>query len=358
MKKHSKSLVKSMILMLTALSVAISLLAVPVLAEEASDEENDWVTFYLMCNEGMNNDGGNVGNTMMGVSMNEKTGKIKLMMVMWDTFVQYEGYDVPQKLDMAYRNGGPEESLKVFNANFNTNIPLYMSLNYLNLASLVDTYGGIRVDITRAERNALNGMVDSKKRDLEAQEDLNILTQAMLENIADNYYLNEFGEDVQLNGLQAVAYGWLQYDSVYNCCEREVDVVAALFHSLGEAVNQQVVFYEEDMGEPEVTDNRRIMDLDNLSDDDLDFLLRSVKPITDMSYNNLTDDDIKSIALAMARISYEAARQGTNIFDSVEKKIMPLECKDDYQIIAGSKCHVVDYEANGKAMRQFLFDEE
>lgn len=358
MKEHSKSFIKSMILMLTALSVAVSLLAVPVLAEDTSGEENDWVTFYLMCNEGMNNDGGNVGNTMMGVSMNEKTGKIKLMMVMWDTFVQYEGYDVPQKLDMAYRNGGPEESLKVFNANFNTNIPLYMSLNYLNLASLVDTYGGIRVDITRAERNALNGMVDSKKRDLEAQEDLNILTQAMLENIADNYYLNEFGEDVQLNGLQAVAYGWLQYDSVYNCCEREIDVVAALFHSLGEAVNQQVVFYEEDMGEPEVTDNRRVIDLDNLSDDDLDFLLREVKPITDMSYNNLTDDDIKSIALAMARISYEAARQGTNIFDSVEKKIMPLECKDNYQIIAGSKGHVVDYEANGKAMRSFLFDEE
>ena len=81
----------------------------------------------------------------------------------WDTFVDYEGYDVPQKLDMPYRNNGPEEAMKVFNDNFGMNMAYYLSLNYLNLASLIDEYGGVAVDVTRAERNALNGMVGSKR---------------------------------------------------------------------------------------------------------------------------------------------------------------------------------------------------
>ena len=358
MKKHGKSLVKSMILTLAAMAMAVSLLAAPALADDGTGDGDGWVTFFLLCNEGMNNDGGNVGNTMMGISMNENTGRIKLMMVMWDTFVEYEGYDVPQKLDMAYRNGGPEAALKVFNTNFGLDIPLFMSLNYLNLASLIDDYGGISVDISRAERNALNGMVDSKKRDLESMEDLNVITQAMLDNIADNYYLNEFGEDVRLNGLQAVGFGWLQYDSVYNCCEREVEVIASLFKSLGESIENQVIFYTDEMDEPEVDDSRRKINLDHVSDDDLEFILQAVQPITDMSYNNLSEDDIESIALAMARASYEASRQGTNVFDSVEYRIFPLEGKDEYTIIAGSKGHVVDYEANAAEMKKFLFDEE
>ena len=127
--------------------------------------ESGWVTFLLICNEGMNNTGSNVGNTLMAVSMNSQTGKIRLMMVTWDTFVEYEGYDVPQVIDMAYRNGGPEEAIKIFDNNFNLHIDRFMSLNFLNLATLIDDYGGVTVDITRAERNALNGMVASKRRD-------------------------------------------------------------------------------------------------------------------------------------------------------------------------------------------------
>ena len=136
-------------------------------AEEAKAipeaDERGWVDFVLVCNEGMTNQGGNVGNTMMVVSMNPQTGKIRLMMFAWDTFIRYRGYDVLQRLDMPFRNNGPEETMKVFNDNFNMDIKLYMSLNYLNLASMIDDYGGVEIDISRAERNALNGMVEGTK---------------------------------------------------------------------------------------------------------------------------------------------------------------------------------------------------
>ena len=130
----------------------------------ALNADSDWVTFLLMCNEGMNNTGSNVGNTLMGVSVNSNSGKVRLMMVTWDTFIEYEGYDVPQLIDMPYRNNGPEEAVKVFDANFDTHIDRFMSLNFLNLAHLIDTYGGVNVDISRAERNALNGLVACSPR--------------------------------------------------------------------------------------------------------------------------------------------------------------------------------------------------
>ena len=119
----------STILRLVVLLLVVSLLPAQALAEAPAAEESSWVSFFLICNEGMLNDGGNSGNTMMVVSMNPESGKIRLMPITWDTFIEYEGYDVPQKLDMPYRNNGPEETMKVFNANFGTDINLYMSLN-------------------------------------------------------------------------------------------------------------------------------------------------------------------------------------------------------------------------------------
>ena len=133
-------------------------------AEETAEAAgSDWVDFILICNEGMNNDKGNAGNTIMLVAINRNTGRINLVSFTWDTFIDYDGYDAPQKLDMPYRNNGPEELIRVFNNNFDTGITRYLSLNYLNLASLIDDYGGVDVDISIAERNALNGMVASKK---------------------------------------------------------------------------------------------------------------------------------------------------------------------------------------------------
>ncbi len=157
------------ILTLIALLLLLCLLPLAALAED-SQTESHWESFLLICNEGMNNDKGNAGNTLMVAAIEPVQGKIHLMMFVWDAFIDYEGYDVPQKLDMPYRNNGPEEAVKVFNENFGLNINHYLSLNYLNLASLIDEYGGVNVDISRAERNALNGMVGSKK--IRLQEDV------------------------------------------------------------------------------------------------------------------------------------------------------------------------------------------
>lgn len=344
--------IKSLIPKFTALVLALCLLPVFALAED-SGNDSEWVNFLLICNEGMNNSKGNAGNTLMLVAMNPVIGKIRLIMFTWDTFVDYEGYDVPQKLEMPYRNNGPEECVKVFNANFGTNIEYYMSLNYLNLASLIDEYGGVYVDISRAERNALNGMVASKKSALQAQAGSGFLSQTLVDMLAEEYYLTDFGPNTKLNGLQAVGFGWLQYDSVYNCCTRDAKVIASLFDSVGKVIGQHVTFYTNESGTP-VQPNGRAINLDDMTEDDYQFIRQQMDPIFQKSFNNLSEDSIHSISIALARVAYQAARQGVDLFESLQFMVLPLEATEPYDIVAGTKGHLVNKEANIAAIKEFL----
>ncbi len=341
-----------------ALILAVCMIPFGGIAEETPTDERGWVDFLLVCNEGMSNTGGNAGNTMMVVSMNPQTGKIRLMMLTWDTFIQYRGYDVPQKIDMPYRNNGPEETMKVFNDNFNMDIQLFMSLNYLNLASLIDAYGGVTLEVSRAERNALNGMVASKKENIIAQADLGFLSQALVERLAEDYYLTEYGPETHLNGLQAVGFGWLQYDSVYNCCLREVRVIANLFHSVGKKIGEEVVLYTNEYGYPENLNGRRAINLDEMTEEDLLFLRTEMAPIFQMAYHNLSEKNIQDISNALARAAYLASRQGVDIFESLEFEVFPQEAKDPYDIVAGTKGHLINYQKNEEAMKKFLFAED
>ncbi len=331
------------------------------IAENASGTESatpkDWVAFLLICNEGMNNRGGNAGNTEMVVGMNPREGKIRLMMFSWETFIRYPGYDMPQRMDLPYRNSGPEETLRIFNLNFGMDIVHFLSLNYLNLASLIDAYGGVEADVSRAERNALNAMVASKKENITAQADQGLISQMLVELLADEYYLSEYGPGTRLNGLQAVGYGWLQYDSIYNCCLREVQIIADLFERVAQRIIEKAVFYTEVTGYPEDTRGRRALNLDKLTQSDEEFLYQLVAPIFQMSYNNMTKDEIIGITATLARVAYTAMRQGVDIFEVLEYRVMPLEVTAPYDYVAGTRGHLVDYEANSAAIRSFLFGE-
>ena len=340
--------------------LAVLLISVPSYAEPIPEtDERGWVDFILLCNEGMKNDGGNYGNTMMVISMNPNTGKIRLLMFTWDTFIDYPGYDVPQRLDMPYRNNGPEETMRVFNGNFDMDIKLFMSLNYLNLASLIDKYGGVTIEVSRAERNALNDMVHSKVETIKSKADLGLLTQYEVDRLSDEYYLTDYGPTTHLNGLQAVGFGWLQYDSVYNCCEREAEVIAALFKSVGISISEDAVLYTNESGVPTDAGSRRMINLDNMTDEDQDFLRNEMSPIFEMAYHNLSEENIWDISNALIRAAYNASRQGVNILSEefLETKVLPLEAKDPYDLVAGTKGHLVDKEKNEAEIKAFLFAE-
>ena len=358
MKKNPAKPLKGICLLMACLLLSVCLLPACAAAEAEPAEKDDWVNFLLLCNEGMNNNGGNAGNTMMVVGMNPVRGKIRLMMLTWDTFINYAGYDVPQRMDMPYRKGGPEETVKVFQDNFHIDIDLFMSLNYLNLSTMIDRYGGLELDITRAERNALNNMVSSKKETIQAQAKAGILSQLLIELLANEYFLDDYGPDTHVNGLQAVGYGWLQYDSVYNCCERELEVVGAFFDRVALDIADNVAFYTDATGYPERLGGRRAIDLDAVTEEDKVFLRQLISPIFQMCYHNLSEEEIIGISLTLARVAYSAAREGVDIFSSLETAVFPLEVHNPYDHVAGAKGHLVDFAANTEAMKVFLYQDD
>ncbi len=214
------------------------------------------------------------------------------------------------------------------------------------------------MEVTRAERNALNGMVSSKKVRLLEEAASGQLGQNVVDMLAQEYYLNDYGPNTHLNGLQSVGFGWLQYDSVYNCCERDADVIAALFHSTGKYIADKVALYTDASGEPEDTFARRPINLDNISEEDYQFLREQIAPIFQMSENNMEEDEIRSITLALARIAYQAEREGTSIFDLIDSTVLPLEATKPYDFIAGAQGHIIDKAANIEAVKEFLYSED
>ena len=141
------------------------------------------------------------GNTdsIMILSLNTKTKKVKIFSIMRDTFVpmEYEGKSYYGKINSAYVKG-PEHAIKTINQAFDLDIREYATVNFFGMTDIIDAVGGITATITEDELKwkgydhpNLNNCMD----EICAEMGLN----------AKEYYIKSAGEQT-LNGVQAVAY--------------------------------------------------------------------------------------------------------------------------------------------------------
>lgn len=141
------------------------------------------------------------GNTdsIMILSLNTETKKVKIISVMRDTFVpmEYEGKKYYGKINSAYVKG-PEHAIKTLNQAFDLDIKEYATVNFFGMVDIIDAVGGITATITEDELKwkgndhpNLNNCMDE------------ICSQLGLK--ASDYYIKSAGEQT-LNGVQAVAY--------------------------------------------------------------------------------------------------------------------------------------------------------
>ena len=137
-----------------------------------------------------------------------------------------------------------------------------------------------------------------------------------------------------------------------------MEVIASLFSSVGTKIGKEAALFTDEYGAPENLEGRRAINLDDMTEDDIAFLREEMGPIFQMAYHNLTEEDIRNISLALARGAYAGSRQGVNIFDTLDYTILPLEAKNPYDSVAGTDGHLVDYQANREAMKEFLFRED
>ena len=175
------------------------------------------------------------GNTdsIMILSVNTQTKKIKIISIMRDSLVQIDrdGNTSFRKINSAYALGGPELAIKTINQNFNLDVSEYATVNFFGMADIIDAVGGIDVELTEQEVLPVSSgvkAINETIRGICAEMDID----------PSDYYITESGKH-HLNGIQAVGYSRIRYvaniwGSIddYGRTERQRYVMEQLFNAV------------------------------------------------------------------------------------------------------------------------------
>ena len=176
----------------------------------------NWINILLLGTDVRDTTSYGRTDSMIVLSVNLSTKEAKLTSFMRDIWVDIEGHG-EAKLNSACVYGGPDLIMSTINENFGLNLKYYALVNLNCMADIIDMLGGIRLDVTEAERDALNkGLFD-------------------LSSMSGMEKLEDYGEQVLLNGNQAVAFARIRLiDSDYRRTERQRTVLTTIAKRLQE----------------------------------------------------------------------------------------------------------------------------
>ncbi len=170
-------------------------------------------------------------DVVMILSVDNRHHTLKLTSILRDSEVAVEGYGY-DKITHAYAYGGPELAIKTLNQNFNLDIKNYVTVNFYQMAEIVDAFGGVDMELTADEVYQLN----ENLWNLSQENPGKIVSADFIPNIYDEIDLiNGPYQDgtYHLNGNQAVAYARIRYiDSDDVRASRQQQVLSALLDSL------------------------------------------------------------------------------------------------------------------------------
>ena len=195
-------------------------------------------------------------DVIMILSVDNRHGKIKMTSILRDSelLIEGEGYNgylsYVDKITHAYYYGGPELAIRTLNQNFGLDIRDYVTINFANMAAIVDAFGGVDIAMTAEEVSALNDNLWALQQEVEEQKELDqqdgTYDEQSYSDIGYEDFIPSLDGTVQLmygeyqdgtyhlNGNQAVAYGRIRYvGSDYARVERQQNVFSALVAKVG-----------------------------------------------------------------------------------------------------------------------------
>lgn len=93
---------------------------------------------------------GTRSDTIMIASLNQETGEVKISSVYRDTILQ-QSDGTYNKANAAYSFGGVEEAVALLNKNLDLNIEHYVAVNFNAMIDVIDTLGGLDIELTEEE---------------------------------------------------------------------------------------------------------------------------------------------------------------------------------------------------------------
>ncbi len=163
---------------------------------------------------------GTLADSNIIVTVNKKTGEIKLTSIYRDTYVETtEGEWM--KLTEVYYKYGAQEQLQTINKNFDMNVTEYVTVNWKTVAQVINELGGLDIELSEAEAEGINDYID------EVIESTGI----------DSEHVTETEGTQHLDGVQAVTYCRLRkgLGDDYQRTERQRTVISLTLEAAKDA---------------------------------------------------------------------------------------------------------------------------
>lgn len=155
-------------------------------------------------------------DALMIVTLDKKHKKIKISSIMRDSYLNVDGHGMT-KVTHAYAYGGPLLAIKTLNKNFDLNIKDYVTVDFFGFEKIIDSVGGVDINITPQELKYINGYIEETSK---------------LENAPIPLVINCGLQ--KLNGRQAVAYTRIRYTDGgdFERTQRERTVLVAVLNKV------------------------------------------------------------------------------------------------------------------------------
>lgn len=163
-------------------------------------------------------------DSILIVSIHNTDGEVKMVSVYRDTLLGIYDENGERshyfKINSAYSNGGPEAAINTLNMNLDLNITDYVTVNFSGVAKIIDSLGGIKVDLTDDEVAQLNQHLKS--------------TISSTGEYAPP--ISKSGKNIKLNGIQATTYCRIRKATFY-----DPETGEAISNDFGRAARQRLV---------------------------------------------------------------------------------------------------------------------
>jgi len=153
-----------------------------------------------------------LSDSMILMSINKKNNKIQMTSFMRDMYTEIEGYG-SEKLNAAYSYGGSELLVNTIEDSFHVRIDGCVTVNFSAVAYIVDAIGGVEINISDSEAEAINTILYSEVNEIMGDK-------------PDSDFLPGAGK-YKLNGKQALSYSRIRYvgDADFERTQRQRTVI-------------------------------------------------------------------------------------------------------------------------------------
>ncbi|HAR91684.1 MAG TPA: hypothetical protein DCR28_01095 [Eubacterium sp.] len=133
-------------------------------------------------------------DSILIVSIHNTTGDVKMASVYRDTMMAIYNKDGQQKdyfkVNSAFSNGGAEAAINTLNKNLDLDLTDYVTVNFGGVARIINTLGGIKVNLTKEEKQQINYHMKS----------------TISSTGKRGKKVKKTGKNIKLNGIQAATY--------------------------------------------------------------------------------------------------------------------------------------------------------